>query len=73
MPTIAQCFSTLIASGNGQSCNKILDKIHSELGPDEVVLFKNNSDKRIMEVVANIINPYVINVDSLYWGEDLKE
>jgi hypothetical protein len=73
MPTLAQCLSALIASGNGQNCNKALKEIHSELTPEEAVLFKNGEDDRLKIAVANILNPYLSKIDLFYFGKDLEK
>ena len=62
MPTLARCLSTLIASGNGQDCNKIIDSLHKKINPES---FKNG-DKQTKILVAEIINPYLSDVEEFY-------
>lgn len=86
MPTVSQCFSALVASGNGQSCNKVLGQLHSQLneieettGLNKSFLYKNckkehpEQHKEIRIQVAEILDPYLVGMDLFYFGDDLNK
>ena len=86
MLTIPKCFSALVASGNGQKCNELRNKINSVLlqkdystGYLKVTLFKYHKEdypeivKSISKEVGRVIEGVVADVDDIYFGNDLKK
>lgn len=85
MPTVPQCFSALIVSGNGQRCNLLKEELHTTIaGNDPVsglpraVLYKFHKQefpkqhKELRQIVAGVMNPFFNGVDPFYFGSDLK-
>jgi hypothetical protein len=85
MPTVTQCFSALIVSGNGQRCNKVKESMHTHLlesdsdtGEIQSILYKYHQNDcpeqyvKIKRKVANIINPFLKDVDIFYFGNDIE-
>lgn len=86
MLTIPKCFSALVASGNGQKCNELRNKINTVLmqkdhntGILKVTLFKYHKEeypeivKEISMEVSKVIEGVVQDVDDIYFGNDLKK
>lgn len=86
MLTIPKCFSALIVSGNGQKCNDLRKKINHALlqkdyttGQLKVTLFKYHKEdfpeivKSISKEIGEIIKEAVYDIDSIYFGNDLKK
>lgn len=86
MPTVPQCFSALIASGNGQRCNNLREVLRNALsGNDPVsglprsVLYKYHKHnfpeqhKQMRQLVAGVMNPFFDGVDRFYFGNDLRK
>jgi len=84
VPTLAQCFSALIASGNGQRCNDFKNQIHQhflevepETGEQKSLLFKYGYDKypevhkRLRQEMGGIISSLVEEMDLSFFGNDL--
>lgn len=86
MLTIPKCFSALVASGNGQKCSELRNKINTVLlqkdystGHLKVILFKYYKEeypeivKSISKEVGKVIEGVVSDVDDIYFGNDLKK
>ncbi len=83
---ISQCFSALVASGQGQRCNEFKGLLHGNLiitdeesGEPLSVIFKYGKDKHpekyknACKTVAHIMNFVSEDVDEYFFGEDLKK
>jgi hypothetical protein len=83
---ISQCFSALVASGQGQKCNEFKGLLHGNLittdpesGLPLSILFKNGKrdfpkqHKEVCKQVAAIMNFVSSDVDEYFFGEDLKK
>lgn len=86
VPTIAQCFSALIASGNGQRCNEFKHMIHQqflavdeETGEHKSLIFKYGYEKypevhrKLRQEMGGIISSLVGGMDLRFFGNDLGE
>lgn len=86
MPTVAQCFSALVASGNGQRCNSLrlemssaLSEKDEETGVNKAYLYKYLKDeypekhKELRKQVAQLMNWTFRDIDSFYFGNDLSK
>ena len=84
MPTLTQCFSALIASGNGQLCNEFRNKIHERFleidpvsGKRKSYLFKYGETdfperhKEMRLEMGKIISSVAENIDLAFFGKDL--
>jgi hypothetical protein len=85
MPTLAQCFSALVASGNGLRCNEFRDRIrqkflvlNEETGQPKSVLFKYGYDqyprlhKQLRIEMGQIISSLADDLDPVFFGPDLE-
>lgn len=84
MPTVAQCFSALVASGNGQRCNSLRQEMYStltetdtETGVNKAYIYKYMKDeypekhKELRKQVAELMNWTFRDIDSFYFGNDI--
>ena len=85
MPNLVQCFSALVASGNGQRCNSIKEKMQSAFSDTDQttklhksLLYKFGKEdhpeqhKKLRMEVASILNPMFEGVDAFYFGDDME-
>lgn len=84
MVTLTQCFSALVASGNGSRCNGLKNDLQAVLlDTDDSGQIKSyvwkfgkeqfpNKQKELKGVVAEIMNDFIHDVDIFYFGEDIK-
>lgn len=86
MLTIPKCYSALVASGNGDKCLNLKNRINSVLlqkdhttGYLKVIIFKFGREKhpelfrKISNELKVAITESVSQVDDLYFGNDLKK
>lgn len=84
MPTLSQCFSALIASGNGQKCNLFRERIRKQFlevdfgtGKLKSELFKYgmNTYPEVHKILRTEMGELVssIKVDKKFFGPDLEK
>lgn len=86
VPTLTQCFSALIASGNGQRCNDFKNQIRQQFlsleeqtGEHKSLLFKYGYEKypevhkKLRQEMGGIISSLVEEMDLSFFGNDLGE
>ena len=84
MPTLTQCFSALVASGNGQKCNEfrsiIRDRflvIEENTGKHKSFIFKFGYEqhptihKKLRMEVGKMISSIYDDIDPVFFGPDL--
>lgn len=85
MLTVAQCFSTLIASGNGKRCNELRSILYSTLlskdedGITKLDIFKDGFDKdhlkasKLSSEIAYKIDHLYMDIDDYFFVNDLEK
>lgn len=86
IPTLTQCFSAIIASGNGQRCNDFRNRIRQqflytdeETGQYKSIVFKYGMDqypeahKRMRYEMGTIVSSMIGETDLSFFGSDLGE